>query len=123
MKQLAWAAAVVIASVATPSAWAREPASKPAATQVKPLEGTKPFIVASYNINWGNPNLPQVELAVRRSGADLICFQEYQCRVLPVRDRRHQVNVFHYILKHRNQGAWTWDYRQPPPSPSPHFSH
>jgi len=34
------------------------------------------------------------------------------CRVLPVRDRKHQVNVYRYILAHRDQDAWVWDYKQ-----------
>jgi hypothetical protein len=27
---------------------------------------------------------------------------------LPVRDRQHQLNVYHYILKHAEEGAWVW---------------
>ena len=26
----------------------------------------------------------------------------------PVRDRRHQLNVYHYILDHVKEGAWVW---------------
>src|SRR5947209_1153828 len=36
----------------------------------------------------------------------------------PVNDRKHQLNVFNYILRHAEQGAWVWDFRteqQPPP--------
>lgn len=33
-------------------------------------------------------------------------------RSLPIRDRRHQVNVYAYIMKHRDGGAWTWSYRE-----------
>ncbi|HYH69610.1 MAG TPA: hypothetical protein VD866_33245 [Urbifossiella sp.] len=29
----------------------------------------------------------------------------------PIRDRRHQVNTFHYILGHVGEGAWVWDFR------------
>ena len=29
----------------------------------------------------------------------------------PIRDRRHQVNTFHYILGHVAEGAWVWDFR------------
>ena len=32
-----------------------------------------------------------------------------------VRDRSHQVEVFHYILDHASQGAWTWSYREGEP--------
>ncbi len=27
-----------------------------------------------------------------------------------VRDRRHQLNVYHYILRHESQGAWVWKW-------------
>jgi hypothetical protein len=27
---------------------------------------------------------------------------------LPVRDRRHQLNVYYYILAHAKEGAWVW---------------
>jgi hypothetical protein len=30
---------------------------------------------------------------------------------VPVRDRKHQLNVFRYILRHAEQGAWVWDFR------------
>jgi hypothetical protein len=26
----------------------------------------------------------------------------------PVRDRQHQLNAYHYILNHANEGAWVW---------------
>ena len=29
----------------------------------------------------------------------------------PVKDRRHQLNVFNYILRHADEGAWIWDFR------------
>ena len=34
----------------------------------------------------------------------------------PVRDREHHRNVFFYILRHAEEGAWIWDFRehQPP---------
>ncbi len=28
----------------------------------------------------------------------------------PVKDRRHQVNVYHYILRHEREGAYVWKY-------------
>lgn len=34
------------------------------------------FTVATYNINWGNPNLKEVEKAIRQSQANLVCLQE-----------------------------------------------
>ncbi len=33
------------------------------------------------------------------------------CRTLPVRDRSHQLNVFHYILAHARHGAAVWTFR------------
>lgn len=34
-----------------------------------------------------------------------------RCRVLPITDRAHQVNVFDYILRHGENGAWTWSFK------------
>ena len=33
------------------------------------------------------------------------------CRPLPIRDRRHQVNVYDYIRKHVRKGACVWTFR------------
>jgi len=38
-----------------------------------------------------------------------------RCGVHPIRDRKHQVNVFQYILDHASEGAWTWHFRRPVP--------
>ncbi|OAI48046.1 hypothetical protein AYO44_01185 [Planctomycetaceae bacterium SCGC AG-212-F19] len=27
---------------------------------------------------------------------------------LPIRDRRHQLNVYNYIMRHEREGAWVW---------------
>ncbi len=35
-----------------------------------------------------------------------------RCRPLPVRDRSHQVNVFHYIRGHVEKGACVWTFRE-----------
>ena len=35
-----------------------------------------------------------------------------RCRPSPVRDRRHQVNVYRYILDHAKEGAWPWSHKQ-----------
>jgi len=35
-----------------------------------------------------------------------------KCRALPVRDRQHQLNAFHYIESHGNKGAWAWTFRE-----------
>jgi REP element-mobilizing transposase RayT len=32
-------------------------------------------------------------------------------KVAPVEDRSHQVNVFNYICRHKDEGAWTWTFR------------
>ena len=34
------------------------------------------------------------------------------CRVLPITDRSHQVNVFNYIRNHASEGAWVWTFRE-----------
>ena len=31
-----------------------------------------------------------------------------RCKVVPIHDRKHQINVFNYILRHRDEGAWVW---------------
>jgi hypothetical protein len=36
---------------------------------------------------------------------------ERGCHVVPIRDRKHQVNVFHYICRHASDGAWVWTFR------------
>ena len=33
-------------------------------------------------------------------------------KVIPIRDRGHQLNAFNYILDHAREGAWVWDFRQ-----------
>lgn len=33
------------------------------------------------------------------------------CRSHPVTDKDHQHNAFDYILNHRRQGAWVWNFR------------
>jgi len=59
--------AVVASGLAGPrSRPASAPASKPAVT----------FTVASYNINYGNPDLPSVVKTLRKANADLVCLQE-----------------------------------------------
>jgi hypothetical protein len=29
-------------------------------------------------------------------------------KTIPIRDRRHQLNVYRYIMDHREEGAWVW---------------
>jgi len=35
-----------------------------------------------------------------------------KCRVLPITSRSHQQNVFRYIAKHADKGAWVWTFRE-----------
>jgi len=32
--------------------------------------------------------------------------------VVPIRDRQHQLNVFDYIVHHREKGSWLWTFRE-----------
>ncbi len=32
--------------------------------------------------------------------------------VVPISGRQHQLNVFAYIRRHRNEGAWVWTFRE-----------
>jgi hypothetical protein len=32
--------------------------------------------------------------------------------VLPIADRQHQLNVFGYIVRHAEEGAWVWTFRE-----------
>jgi hypothetical protein len=32
-------------------------------------------------------------------------------KIIPIEDREHQLNTFHYILNHIDEGAWVWDFR------------
>lgn len=46
---------------------------------VEAEESAKPsqqFSAATYNINWGNPNLPQVVAAIKKADAELVFLQE-----------------------------------------------
>jgi REP element-mobilizing transposase RayT len=36
-------------------------------------------------------------------------------KIVPIKSRDHQEAVFHYILAHKEQSAWTWSYRDPLP--------
>ena len=38
-------------------------------------------------------------------------------KIEPVKDRSHQLNTFHYILRHAAEGAWVWDFRTTHPAP------
>ncbi len=33
------------------------------------------------------------------------------CGIKPIKDKAHQINTFNYIVKHKDQGAWVWTYR------------
>ena len=34
-------------------------------------------------------------------------------KATPVKDRKHQVNVYYYLLDHARQGAWVWKWERP----------
>jgi hypothetical protein len=34
-------------------------------------------------------------------------------KATPVKDRKHQLNVYYYILAHGEQGAWVWKWERP----------
>jgi len=34
-----------------------------------------------------------------------------RCRALPIEHREHQLRTYRYILKHREQGAWVWSFK------------
>jgi hypothetical protein len=40
------------------------------------------------------------------------------CKQVRIRDQAHQRRVYHYILRHEAEGAWTWSFRDEPPSNS-----
>lgn len=31
-------------------------------------------------------------------------------KLVSIKDRAHQINVYNYIIKHQNEGAWVWKY-------------
>ena len=35
-----------------------------------------------------------------------------RCKVIPIEDRKHQLNSYYYILDHIHEGAWDWDVRR-----------
>jgi hypothetical protein len=32
--------------------------------------------------------------------------------IVPIEDRKHQVNVYNYIADHKTKGAWAWTFRE-----------
>jgi hypothetical protein len=36
-----------------------------------------------------------------------------RCKVVPIENRRQQLNVFAYIVRHRKEGAWVWAWKSP----------
>jgi REP element-mobilizing transposase RayT len=40
---------------------------------------------------------------------------ERGCHAVPIKDRKHQINVFHYIRRHASHGAWVWTFRDGTP--------
>jgi REP element-mobilizing transposase RayT len=33
-----------------------------------------------------------------------------RAKLITIRDRTHQINVYNYIIEHQNEGAWVWKY-------------
>jgi hypothetical protein len=33
-------------------------------------------------------------------------------KIIPIKDRQHQLNTYRYILDHINESAWVWDFRR-----------
>ena len=36
-------------------------------------------------------------------------------KIVPIKDRKHQINSYHYILKHEREGAVVWTYKDKSP--------
>jgi len=36
-----------------------------------------------------------------------------RCKVIPIENRKHQINAFNYIVGHFKEGAWIYDFRDP----------
>ncbi len=62
------------------------------------------FRVATYNINWGNPDLPKVVETIREADADLICLQETNRRSERYL-RRALGRDYRYRFFHRSSAA------------------
>ncbi len=62
------------------------------------------FRVATYNINWGNPDLPKVVETIRKANADLICLQETN-RLSERHLRRALRRTYRYSTFHHSPGA------------------
>jgi len=38
-----------------------------------------------------------------------------RAKVVPIKDRAHQVNVYRYIMRHAQHGAWVWNWKDDQP--------
>lgn len=74
MSRVHWAAgAIALLTVSTGLVFSAPPAKT---TEAEPKKPPVKFTVASYNINYGNPDLREVEKAIVKADADLLCLQE-----------------------------------------------
>jgi endonuclease/exonuclease/phosphatase family metal-dependent hydrolase len=73
---------------------------------------TKRVTIATYNINWGNIGLDEVEKAVRDASADVVCLQETNTQSERFLRRRLSSDYRHIqFVGHRNQfGAERFGY-------------
>ena len=62
---------------------------------------------------WVGSAKRQVTFALKARGWDGELWA-VRSKINPVKDRDHQLNSFHYILRHAGQGAWVWDFRSAP---------
>lgn len=77
-----------------------------------PDAATRPaaqFTVATYNINWGNPNLPGVVENIRKTAADLVCLQETNRKSEAYLRRRLAAAYPHKAFRHAS-GAGGFAY-------------
>lgn len=47
----------------------------------------------------------------RRAAGDAARLWGRRRKVIPIQSRGHQQRVFSYILRHRDEGAWVWSFR------------
>ncbi len=84
-------AAAAAAAAAAPAG--RPPPARPGGPATR-------FAVATYNINYGNPNLPLVVKTIRKARADLVCLQETNARS-ERHLRRHLARRYRHMAFHR----------------------
>ncbi len=91
---------------------AEDAASRPAvaaaetqATGERKAARTNSWKIATYNINWGDPDLASVAATIRRADADVVCLQETTRRSEPYL-RRAFAKVYSHISFHGHRGEY-----------------